>query len=237
MRNSFSQAKRKRQRRARAQVNEALELANFALTDSSESSINGDFLTENENEIDDCNEVDSVNSNVDIGESDEVGNDMGTNNDNYIVNDTNINEHEGTDDERNNMSDNEGIEERNYDSGDESEPENVHFYEEVIAEANEELNNGNQEEYLRRVLREWARRGVSLKKIDSLLKLLHPVCPFLPLTYNALLGTPHRIDALPALGNGKFWYKGIIMKNLEQRLTQDYLLKHGEIVLDINIDG
>lgn len=257
------QAKRKRQRRARAGVNRALELANYSDNDSEHDPESGDEEHErddnghiddniidgdNENNIDSDNNMDHDENVIDnlvdeinvdnpnnmeheINADNEIDNNNNTDIDRESFDDNN--ENEGSDDERNNLIDNEG---RRDDSGDESDQDDRFLFEEIIAEANVELNNGNHEDYLLRVLKEWARRGVSFKKIDSLLKLLHPLHPYLPLTHNTLLGTPHHDGNLPPLGNGKFWYKGIL-KNLEQRLTPEYLLEHNEIVLDINIDG
>ncbi|XP_046391215.1 uncharacterized protein LOC124159448 [Ischnura elegans] len=115
--------------------------------------------------------------------------------------------------------------------------EDLFIFEEVIVANNPQLQDDeDREAYLLRALKEWAHRGVSLKKIDTLLSILNPIHPYLPLTHSALLGTPHCVDELPRMGMGKFWYKGL-KKNLEQRLTEKYLNEFKRVVIDINIDG
>lgn len=44
-----------------------------------------------------------------------------------------------------------------------------------------------QNNYLLHMLREWAMRGVSKKKVDALLALLEPIFPFLPKSHKTLL--------------------------------------------------
>lgn len=89
--------------------------------------------------------------------------------------------------------------------------------------------------YLRVALREWASHGVSKRKVNSLLNLLRMVHPGLPRTYVTLLHTP-RTTVVFEINNGHMWYKGI-RKNLDSFLTQEYLDIHGQIRLNINIDG
>lgn len=78
-------------------------------------------------------------------------------------------------------------------------------------------------------------RGVSKKKVDSLLALLKPIFPFLPKSYKTLLHTTRKV-IVNDLNNGQFWYKGIKL-NIVQLLSKEYIQKYGEIVIDINIDG
>lgn len=96
-------------------------------------------------------------------------------------------------------------------------------------------NPEEREELLLELLRKWALRGVSFKKVNSLLKILHNFHPILPLSSKTLLGTPRRNETDP-LGNGKFWYKGIAV-NIRQRYTIEKLEGVNEIVIDVSIDG
>lgn len=84
-------------------------------------------------------------------------------------------------------------------------------------------------------IREWACYGVSIDKVDELLRILQPHHPFLPRTCRTLLQTPTS-GPLRVLGGGLFWYKGIFT-NLQSRLSLDYLAKFPEILIDVNIDG
>lgn len=86
-----------------------------------------------------------------------------------------------------------------------------------------------------RFLKEWAMRGVAHRKVDELLAGLKPLHGCLPKSHKTLLQTPRRVE-LQRNGEGSMWYKGIIA-NLNQRITDDYLLEHKEIIIDVNIDG
>lgn len=89
--------------------------------------------------------------------------------------------------------------------------------------------------YLRVALTEWASRGVSKRKINSLLSLLRRVHPELLKTYITLLNTP-KTTAVSEIDNGHVWYKGI-KRNFYFLLTKKYLDTRGRIRLNINIDG
>lgn len=103
----------------------------------------------------------------------------------------------------------------------------------------DETSNFNNEEeknnYLLNAIREWSLSGVSKKKVDALLALLKPLFSFLPKSYKTLLHTSRKI-IVSDLGDGQFWYKGIKI-NIRQLLSNEYIHQHGEIVIDINIDG
>ncbi|XP_032688780.1 uncharacterized protein LOC116852462 isoform X1 [Odontomachus brunneus] len=89
--------------------------------------------------------------------------------------------------------------------------------------------------YLRVALAEWASRGVSKKKVNNLLHILHRVHPELPKTYITLLETP-KTTVISEIDNGLVWYKGV-KRNLYSSLTQEYVNIYGLIRLNINIDG
>lgn len=93
----------------------------------------------------------------------------------------------------------------------------------------------NSDEYLLNFLKKWAMRGVAHRKVDELLAGLRSLHSFLPKSHKTLLQTPRKVE-LQRNGRGLMWYKGIIA-NLNQRVTDDYLLKHKEIIIDVNIDG
>ncbi|KAE8741244.1 hypothetical protein FOCC_FOCC013231 [Frankliniella occidentalis] len=96
-------------------------------------------------------------------------------------------------------------------------------------------NDGDSLEYLTKFLAGWARRGVSFKKVDELLAGLNVLYPMLTKCHKVLL----RCDTIrnfEVVGEGELWYKGF-SANLNQRLTPEYLNKHREIVIDINMDG
>lgn len=93
----------------------------------------------------------------------------------------------------------------------------------------------NSDEYLLKFLKKWAMRGVAHRKVDELLAGLRSLHSFLPKSHKTLLRTPRKVE-LQRNGRGLMWYKGIIA-NLNQRVTDDYLLKHKEIIIDVNIDG
>ncbi|KYM95810.1 hypothetical protein ALC62_13537 [Cyphomyrmex costatus] len=98
-----------------------------------------------------------------------------------------------------------------------------------------ESDEFDKEVYLRVTLTEWASRGVSKRKVNSLLSLLRRVHPELPKTYVTLLNTP-KTTVVTEIDNGHIWYKGI-KRNLDFLLTQEYLDTHGRIRLNISIDG
>lgn len=98
-----------------------------------------------------------------------------------------------------------------------------------------ESNEFDEDIYLRMALTEWASHGVSKRKVNSLLNILHKVHPELPKTYVTLLNTP-KTTAVSEIDNGRVWYKGI-KKNLDSFLTQKYLDTHRRIRLNISIDG
>ncbi|KAE8745038.1 hypothetical protein FOCC_FOCC008350 [Frankliniella occidentalis] len=84
-------------------------------------------------------------------------------------------------------------------------------------------------------LRAWARRGVSKSKVTELLSILRLRHPFLPKTCRGLLKTPSQLP-ITDVGGGLYFYKGIL-KNIQSRLDQEYLARHNEIIVDINMDG
>ncbi|KAK3911876.1 Nucleolar MIF4G domain-containing protein 1-like protein [Frankliniella fusca] len=90
--------------------------------------------------------------------------------------------------------------------------------------------------YLTNFLSKWAQRGVSFKKVDELLAGLNVLFPQLTKCHKVLLKCPIQDEGFVNIGEGLFWYKGIV-ENLRERLTAEYLLAHDEIVVDINIDG
>lgn len=96
-------------------------------------------------------------------------------------------------------------------------------------------NNDERYQYLLRELHQWALRGVSCTKVDELLLLLRPLYPNLPRSYKTLLETPRSVPTFPIDG-GRMWYKGVAI-NIRQRVTEDYLLKHENVSIDVNIDG
>ncbi|XP_067206741.1 uncharacterized protein [Linepithema humile] len=104
--------------------------------------------------------------------------------------------------------------------------------EDITDSKSDEFNEGV---YLRMALTEWASHGVSKRKVNSLLSLLHKVHPELPKTYVSLLNTP-KTTTVFEIDNGHMWHKGI-KRNLDIFLTQEYLDTHGRIRLNINIDG
>ncbi|KAK3913357.1 Transient receptor potential cation channel subfamily M member 1 [Frankliniella fusca] len=90
--------------------------------------------------------------------------------------------------------------------------------------------------YVREQLSEWALcGGVSMSKVDDLLKRLQPIHQNLPLSYKTLLKTPRNVHVVDC-GNGSLWYYGIAPQ-LHRHLTQEYLLRHDVIAIDINIDS
>lgn len=90
--------------------------------------------------------------------------------------------------------------------------------------------------YLIHSLRGWAVRGVSKRKVDSLLQILHRLHPHLPLSYKTLLDTPEHTE-IQETADGLMWYKGI-KRNLDERVDEEYLhAQNGVITLDFNMDG
>jgi hypothetical protein len=94
----------------------------------------------------------------------------------------------------------------------------------------------NPQQYVLQQLRDWTLAGgVSMRKVDDLLRRLKPVHPQLPLTYKTLLQTPKSIDVVDCV-NGSLWYCGIAPQ-LYRNLSPDYFLSHNDIVIDVNIDS
>lgn len=99
-------------------------------------------------------------------------------------------------------------------------------------------NDEEKQQYIIESLTEWAleNKNLSMKKLDSLLKRLHPVFRNCPKSYKSLLNTPSSITVINFESGGQFWYKGI-KKNLYALDVREYLLRYGEITIDINMDG
>ncbi|XP_011872832.1 PREDICTED: uncharacterized protein LOC105564782 [Vollenhovia emeryi] len=121
-----------------------------------------------------------------------------------------------------------------------SDDNNVDRLSQSIQASTEDINDNesdelNEDVYLRMALTEWASRGVSKRKVNSLLSILRKVHPELPNTYVTLLDTP-KTTAVYEIDSGHVWYKGV-KRNLNIFLTEEYLHTHGRIQLDINIDG
>jgi len=89
--------------------------------------------------------------------------------------------------------------------------------------------------YLLDTLRDWAKRNVSKRKVDDLLKRLSVIHPGLPRSYKTLLSTPAHTDIIE-IDNGSVWYKGV-RTSLSQRITPEYIAAHGRVVIDVNLDG
>lgn len=98
-------------------------------------------------------------------------------------------------------------------------------------------NDEEKEQYVIESLTEWALESghLSMKKLDNLLNRLHPVFPNCPKSYKTLLNTSFNIPIIE-FENGRLWYKGI-KQNLNALNIGEYLLRYGEITIDINIDG
>lgn len=90
--------------------------------------------------------------------------------------------------------------------------------------------------YLSQCLQEWSLRGVSMKKVDQLLRLLHVLFPQLPLSHKTLLGTSGVAFDIEEICGGEMWYKGV-GKSVSEKVSELYLSEHNEVVIDINIDG
>lgn len=99
-------------------------------------------------------------------------------------------------------------------------------------------NDEKKQQYVIESLSEWALESgnLSMKKLDSLLNRLHPVFPNCPKSYKSLLNTPSSIPIIDFENGGRFWYKGI-KHNLNALSVGEYLLRYGEITIDINMDG
>lgn len=100
------------------------------------------------------------------------------------------------------------------------------------------VNEEEREQYAADTLRGRACSGgtLSMKKLGDLLLRLHPLFSRLPLSYKTLLRTPKRVD-IQDLGEGsQRWYNGI-ENSLQNMSLQDYLDMHGEIIIDVGIDG
>jgi len=103
------------------------------------------------------------------------------------------------------------------------------------SDINTTLNFNEKEQfndYLLNMLREWALRGVSKKKVDTLLTLLIPIFPFLPKCHKTLLRTSRKVNVVNK-NDGLFWYKGIKL-NIRQLLSNEYIRQYGEIAIDVN---
>lgn len=190
--------------------------------DGNNENANENNMNENDNDIN-MNENDN---DIQMNENDNENNNENLNgnlNENYV----------NENDYANDYVDNESIGEN---SDDDEDMEDL--YHEIELENEQAAANEDPTDYLRRTLREWSLRGVSLRKLDSLLKILALLYPDLPKTHTGLLGTPHahNADEIVQMGTGLFWYKGI-EKNLRQRVTQTHLLKHETIAFDVNMDG
>ena len=92
-------------------------------------------------------------------------------------------------------------------------------------------------EYLAWALRKWALEGgiMSMRKLDKLLAIVHPVYPVVPKSYKILLATPHEVNVTDVNG-GTMWYKGI-RANLAPLRMREYFEIHAGIKLNVNIDG
>ena len=101
----------------------------------------------------------------------------------------------------------------------------------------EVIQNDNLERnvYVYRALKKWSLWGVSALKVDELLRLLKPIYSTLPRTQRTLLRTPYKTN-LQEMGDGLFWYKGID-KNLQERLTNAYVIRYQQIRIDISVDS
>lgn len=99
-------------------------------------------------------------------------------------------------------------------------------------------NDEERQQYVIESLSEWALESgsLSMKKLNSLLNRLHPAFPKCPKSYKTLLNTPSSIPVIDFESGGRFWYKGI-GQNLNALGISEYLLRYGEITIDINMDG
>ncbi|XP_070164880.1 uncharacterized protein [Polyergus mexicanus] len=99
-------------------------------------------------------------------------------------------------------------------------------------------NDEERQQYVIESLSEWAleSENVSMKKLDNLLNRLHPAFPSCPKSNKTLLNTPSSTPVIDFESGGRFWYKGI-EQNLNALGVGEYLLRYGEITIDINMDG
>lgn len=100
------------------------------------------------------------------------------------------------------------------------------------------LSDAEKEQFVIDSVREWAQEpGVlSMTKLDHLLHRLSVVFPNMPLTYTTLFACDYDFQISQFPSGGEFWYKGI-RANLYSLSLGDYLVKNGQIILDIGIDG
>lgn len=104
--------------------------------------------------------------------------------------------------------------------------------------SSDEGENPEVEEYVQKVLRQWARNdgAASMRKLDELLIRLLVVFPNLSKSYKTLLQTPRNIEVSEWEDGSLMWYKSI-QKNLDSMDLQEYLRKNGRVVIDVNMDG
>jgi len=95
-------------------------------------------------------------------------------------------------------------------------------------------DNADRGHYVLNSIKEWAKKGVSFAKVNELLKLIRPIYPNLPQSYQTLLQTPRDIE-LEFRGDFESWYEGIQV-NSNQRLTDDFFDNHDTVEIDIFID-
>ncbi|XP_034232946.1 uncharacterized protein LOC117640529 [Thrips palmi] len=185
------------------------------------------------NENADENDNDNADENDNLGFNDRAIDDLNEN----LTADDNLNENDNMN-ENYNAHHNENEDSESSGQSSDSNDDLEDLYHEIVPENIQQLRNGDREAYLFQSLKAWALRGVSLRKVDSLLKILSPLYPGLPKTHTGLLGTPHAHtpDEIVEMGSGSFWYKGI-EANLRQRVTEAYLLKHRTVTFDVNMDG
>ncbi|XP_029659977.1 uncharacterized protein LOC115233602 [Formica exsecta] len=91
------------------------------------------------------------------------------------------------------------------------------------------------EAYLLNFLTEWGIRDISFKKVDKLLAGLRVFFPGLPKSYKTIVHSLRTVN-VKEVGQGIMWYKSIKI-NFDEILTDDYLQKKNQIVVDINIDS
>ncbi|KAK3928712.1 Halomucin [Frankliniella fusca] len=219
---------RQRRRRAAAEVERQLELEALRV--------------ENENESSDANEQGSSDSLSDADDEESSDNSHRDDDSEGRVNDSEAG-HDGFDDHEEGgagaeeaQGDNENNDHENNDlrGNEDGSDDDGNVFE--LIPCNGAPQNVPHEENLLNNFKRWGQRGVSFKKVDELLHILHPLHPDLPLCSKTLLGTPRRSE-LRNLGNGLFWYKGILT-NLEQRVDRQYLYQqNNELLMDVNIDG
>jgi len=93
------------------------------------------------------------------------------------------------------------------------------------------VNEDEKEQYLIRLIREWALEGghISMKKLDNLLKKLSTVFVHFPKSYKTLLSTPVNLE-LHEFNDGSqmYKYKGI-RRNLDAMQLESYLQMYGRV--------